>query len=132
MAVGEDVKAHIDAANLGVTTFIGFVRPAQPPMIPHKAVFVLESGGLPPQPFMDGSTTAWRRPRVNIRVRGEPNDYATGRDLANSIWSRFQQSTSVTGSWVRVTCDQSLPMFLGLDAFSCPEWSVNVTLEKEF
>jgi hypothetical protein len=132
MAVGEDVKAHIDALNLGVSTFIGPVRPANPPAIPHRSIFVLEHSGLPPTPYMDGSTTAWRRCRVNIRLRSNPHEYQTTRDNANTVWSAFQQSTSVTNSWVRVTCDQSLPMYLGQDAFQCHEWTVNVTLEKEF
>lgn len=129
--LGEDVKAHLAAASLG-TVFIGPVRPAAPPAVPHQAIFVLETGGPAPTPYMDGSTTAWRRCRVNIRNRSAPNDYAGGRVSASSIWSRFQQSTSVTGGWVRVTCQQSQPMYLGQDAFGCHEWVTDVVLEKEF
>jgi Bacteriophage minor capsid protein len=132
MAVAEDVRAHLNTLSLNVPVYIGPARPANPPAMPAGAVFVLETGGLQPQPYMDGATTAYRRVRVQIRVRGEPNDYATARSRALTIWSAMQQTTSITGSYTRVTNDQSYPMYMGFDQFQCPEFIVNATLEKEF
>lgn len=127
--IEENVRAHISAASLGAPVFCGPVRPADPPALPYKAVFVMESGGPPPSPFMDLSTGAWRTMRVQIRVRGEPNAYQVTRDLAQSVWSAMQEG-SVTGSYVRVTCEQSAPLYLGRDATGAYEYSVNALLEK--
>lgn len=132
MAVAEDVRAHLNTLSLGAPVYIGPARPAAPPAMPHAAVFVLETGGLQPVPYMDGATTAYRRVRVQIRIRGEPNDYATARSRALTVWSAMQQTTSITGSYTRVTNDHSYPFYLGLDQFQCPELVVNCTLEKEF
>lgn len=132
MAVAEDVRAHLNTLGFGVPVFVGPARPANPPAVPHGALFVLESGGPPPVPYMDGSTTAYRKVRVQIRIRGEPNGYETARNRALTAWSAFQQSTAVTGSYTRITNDQSYPLYMGQDAFNCPEFAVNVTLEKEF
>lgn len=132
MAVGEDVKAHLDTLSLGVPVFIGPARPANPPAIPHAAVFVLETGGMAPMPYMDGSTTAYRAVRCQIRIRGEPHAYQAARDRALTIWSAMQQTDSITNNYTRVTNMQSYPMYLGEDAFQCPEFTVNSTLEREF
>lgn len=132
MPVAEDVRLHLNTLSLGVPVYVGPTRPANPPAMPRAAVFVMETGGPAPTPFMDGSTTAYRRIRVQIRVRGEPDSWAATRNRANTVWSAMQQTTSITGSYTRVTNDQSAPMYLGLDALQCPEFTVNATLEKEF
>lgn len=132
MAAEEDVKAYLDTRSLSATVYCGPVRVAQPPIIPHRAVFVLQSGGYQPTPYMDGTQTAWRTIRLQVRIRGEPNDYKTTRDLAATVWSSMQQPSSLTGSYVRVTCDQSAPFYLGKDDLQCDEYSVNATLEKRF
>lgn len=131
MAAEEDTKAFLDSLSLGVPVFMGPMRPAEIPAIPEKAIFVLESGGFAPSTYCDGTRTSYRWMKVQARVRGEPNAYQTTRDLANTVWSAFQQAPStMTGSYVRVTCDQSLPLYMGRDAYQCHEFSVNVTLEK--
>ena len=77
-----------------------------------------------------GTGEDYRYQRVQIRVRGEPNAFSTTRDIANGIWELMQQGTP-TGSYTRVTCDQSLPMYLGRDAEQCDEFTVNTVLEKK-
>ena len=129
MSVETNVKYYLDAGSLGAPCYVGPVRPAQPPAIPVKALFVQQSGGFAPDNYMDGTATAYRYSRVQIRVRGEPNEYASASSLAASVWSRMHQGAP-TGSYTRVVCEQSQPLYLGRDALQCDEFSVNVILEK--
>lgn len=132
MSVAEDVRSHLNTLSLGVPVYVGPTRPANPPAIPRACVFVMETGGPRPTPYMDGSTTAYRRVRVQIRVRGDPDAWSTARNRADTIWSAMQQTTAVTGSYTRVTNDQAAPLYLGLDSLQCPEFTINATLEKAF
>jgi len=130
VTVESDVKGYLDAQTYNAPVFMGPVRPSQPPEIPYRCVFVLATGGPPPIPYMDGTRIPYRSERTQIRVRGEPYSYATTQFLANNIWSAMQQASSaMTGSYVRVTCDQSQPMYMGQDSYQCPEFVVNLTLE---
>jgi hypothetical protein len=132
MSVENDVKGYLDSRSLGSTVFMGPVRPADPPAIPRRVVFVLETGGIRPEAFMDGANTTYRRFGVQIRVRGEPNDYQTTRDLAKSVWTNMNLATTSghTGSYIEIRCDQSNPLYMGRDAYQCDEYSINVTLAK--
>lgn len=131
MSAEDDVRSFINSLSLGVAAFCGPTRPAEPPAVLNKAIFIQETGGPPAEPYMDGTRSSYRFMRVQVRVRGEPNDYQTTRDLAKTIWSNLQQSsTPMTGSYVRVTCDQSNPFYMGRDAYQNHEWVVNLTLEK--
>ncbi len=136
MALENDIKAHLDAQAFSTsaawTVFCGPRRVADPPAIPTRAGFVLQTGGTMASPYMDGDRTAYRYLRAQVRIRCEPNEYAAGRDLAANVWSTFQQPSGMTGSYTRVTCEQSAPLYMGRDDFQCHEWTVNVLAEKRF
>lgn len=126
----DDVKTWLDAGSLSTNVYKGPVRPAEPPAMPHKAIFCMQSGGYKPEPYMDGTQTSYRFSRVQIRTRSEPNAYQAARDLADSVFSRMHQA-AISG-YVRVTVESSQPLAMGRDAFGCYEYSVNVILEKRY
>ena len=129
------LKTYLDTALSGAyTTYIGPVRPAEPPTIPHQAIFMMRSGGLAPSPYMDGgSGTDYKMVRLQFHIRGEPDDYIGAYGIAQSVWAAMQKVPSASlFSNVRCTCDQSAPMYLGRDDLGCHEYTVNVTLEGRF
>lgn len=128
MTVENDIYSYVSSVSLGAPCFIGPVRPSGNG-IPVKCLFVQQSGGFAPDNYMDGTHTAYRFSRAQIRVRGEPNAYESARNLAGAVWSLMHQG-SPTGAYTRVTCEQSEPLYLGRDAFQCDEFSVNLILEK--
>lgn len=130
MAIEDDVKTWLDNGSLGANVYKGPVRPAEPPAMPHKAIFVLQTGGYKPEPYLDGTQTSYRFSRVQIRTRSEPNAYQAARDLADAVWTRMHQG-DISG-YVRCTVEVSQPLAMGRDAFGCYEHSINVILEKRY
>lgn len=131
MAAEDDIRSYLGTQSFSTTFFLGPSRPPQPPAVPLAACFIQQTGGPPPEPFMDGTRSSYRYMRCQIRVRGNPNEYQVTRDLASAIWSAMQQApTTMTGSYTRVTCDQSMPLYMGRDDTGCHEYAVNATLEK--
>jgi hypothetical protein len=128
MTFSADVRTFLSSASLGSPViFVGPVRPPEPPAIPHRVLFVLETGGWGPENYMDGGE-AYRQVRIQVRVRGEPNSFQSTQDLAQAVWSQIHQG-NVSG-YVRCVCEQSTPLYLGRDAQGCYEAVVNGMLSK--
>jgi hypothetical protein len=122
-----DVATHIGATVAGFTyltnVFDGPVRPV--PAAPAKAVFVLATGGPPPEARI-GETQADRFPALQIRTRGDKNDFAGG--LADARAVRDAVHYAPLAGWVDVRVQETEPNYLGEDNNGHPEWSVNAEL----
>lgn len=135
MAFEEDLRTHLLAQGVGASTsvFIGNRR-REGNGIPHRAIFVTLVGGAAPNEFLgNGAFGTYKRPTLQVRVRGDVGDFATGRDLANSAWDACQAPalSGTLAAYVRVVNIQSAPAFMGLDDTEHPEWVFSVRMEKK-
>ena len=116
-------------------TFIGPVRKAGP-FIPDQAIFIRTQGGLNPNEYLDGrnGVSTYRIVDAKVRVRSPVNQYDTGSTLAESAW-RSMQACSVASlstastQYVRVTCFESAPYYLGINDQEQDEWEFTVRAE---
>jgi hypothetical protein len=107
--------------------FLGKVRPSGDG-IPHLSVWITTIGGWQPQEVMGTASTTYYTRTVQIRIRGNPNDYGTALALAQAIHGKMQRA-AIPG-YVRVTCPQSAPMYLGQDDQERDELSFWCNLES--
>lgn len=112
-----------------------FRGPERPPAkgefcIPDRAVFIWESGGVEPERCFDKEANLHQmRCNVQIIVRGEPNDYLSGKCLADEIhdWiRRFKLSDSCDPQVSFVRQRESCPLYLGRDGSGHDVWSMNL------
>lgn len=95
--------------------------------VPDKAVFILATGGAPPQPFIDGSGQDYCRSAVQIRIRSTTEDFPGGQTLARNVRD-FLHKRVVSG-YVDIRAREAEPNYLGPDEQGHHEWSVNLDLE---
>ncbi len=112
--------------------FVGPMRKAGG-AIPGKAVFVKEYSVVAPSPYMDNSRKTYRTFDVQVLVRGDVNQYSATRQTADNIWHRMDRASSgistASTTYVRTTCSQSAPVYLGQDDQERDLFSVNLRLE---
>lgn len=120
----------------GVNTTNCFVGPIRKPsgLVPGKAVFVKEYSSNGPSPYMDASRKTYRTFDLQIMVRGDVNQYSSTRQIADDIWHKMDRASAASlstasTSYVRVTCAQSAPIYVGQDDQERDMFSVNVRLE---
>lgn len=120
-----ELGARVDELNLRQNMFTGPVKPAGE-KIPARAVFLLATGGGPPQAFhSDGHELI--EPTVQVRIRaGKREGYEDGLSLARAIREALQ-FVPVTG-YANVKTTEPQPNYLGKDGDGLHEWSVNVTM----
>lgn len=118
--------------------FVGPVRKASAsPAVPVRSVFILETTGYQPHEYLGGGQNTYKFSEVQIRIRGNPNDYLNTRTLANAVWLKCQRvSVSSLGSttsaaYVRIVNLQSGPMYLGVDELERDEFTINVRCENQ-
>ena len=137
------MSAEIDARTFLVTSasisgvsaancFVGPIRKAGG-AIPGKAVFVREYSAVEPSPYMDNSRKTYRTFDVQVVVRGDVNQYSSTRQTADNIWHKMDRAgagiSTASTTYVRVTCSQSAPIYLGQDDQERDLFSVNLRLE---
>lgn len=123
------MHTHLQATFASERVFIGGRRVAEPPLIPHRAIFVNATGGPPPRGYMDGGArTVWKASRIQIIVRGNPREYASTKTLADAVWSACW-AAPVEDFHVR--CEQSEPVSWGRDSVECNEFSIHVRMERK-
>lgn len=111
---------------VGANVFTGPVRP-EGHGIPHAVIFCLASGGPSPTPYLGGSTApSFRAPRVQVRVRSNPGEYAVGVALARSVAAALDKAE--LAGYVACQLQQAEPIYLGMDDLEHHEWSINVAL----
>jgi hypothetical protein len=136
MSAEIDVRSFLvtSASISGVTSgncFVGPVRKAGGG-VPGKAVFVKEYSIAAPSPYMDNSRKTYRTFDVQVMVRGDVNQYSATRQIADNIWHRMDRVSGVSTAsttYVRSTCSQSAPVYLGQDDQERDLFSVNLRLE---
>jgi len=107
---------------VGTNVFVGAIKPVSQ-FVPVNSIFVLSTGGYPPQRVFQ-TTTELRRPSVQVRIRW--NGYEAGLAKAEAVYNALE-SASIPG-YLDVVADQSSPIFLGFDENNNYEWSLNFTL----
>lgn len=119
------------ALTIGVDLFHSPVR-APGPNVPSKCVFVLANGGLPSRPIK--GQTDERRPRVDIRVRSDPDSvpgaYAAGLALARAVFDAVDQKPPAT--YCDARCLNSQPSYMGPDEDRHHEWVIPVQLIVDY
>lgn len=120
----------------GVTTANCFVGPIRKSggFIPGKAVFIKEYSLSAPSPYMDATRKTYRSFDLQIIVRGDINQYSATRQMADDVWHKMDRASTASlstasTSYVRITCAQSAPIYLGQDDQERDLFSVNVRLE---
>jgi len=120
-----DVANYLENQGIGTVStdiFIGHIRPASQ-YVPVNSIFVQNTGGYPPQRFLQ-TVTELRRPSVQVLVRW--SSYEAGQAKAEAIYDALE-SASISG-YLDIVADQSAPIFLGLDENNNYGWSLNFTL----
>lgn len=128
-----DVANHLasttapDLGTVGTDIFRGAVRPADPPRVPHAAIFCLATGGPAPAPYLAGSSReSFYRVNVQVRVRGNVGGFGAGQAVALQVRDKLHLA-SLTG-YVRCSVEGAHPIYLGRDDTDHDEWSVNASL----
>jgi hypothetical protein len=128
-APGADVVTRLNSAVAALTSGTNlFEGPVRPPRatVPATAVFVLATGGPPPEPYL-GQGIDWRVSNVQATVRGEVGaGFAAGQTLARSVLDAIQRG-GLSG-YVRVLVVESEPTYLGQDENGHYLWTVNARL----
>lgn len=124
------VVTHLAAAGLGLTAGTNLFRGTMRPVaagVPALAVFVAETGGPPPVPYIDAAVNGdtWHFD-VQVMIRGNRETTAAARTLARNIRNSLHRAT-ITG-YLSVVAQQSAPTPLGFDESERPLFSVNVRL----
>lgn len=107
-----------------------FTHPVIPPStyVPAKAIFIFApTGGRQPARTFD--RTEVRYPVLNVRVRGDIEDYLGGESFAHSVYEALEGAS--IDEYIDVKCQQSSPIWIGYDSNNYPEWSINVEILAE-
>jgi hypothetical protein len=106
----------------GTNLFSG--RRLTPDLSPAVGVFLLNTGGMPPQPYMGSTRSAYYTPAVQVLVRGPVNDVAAGEALARGVLELLNQAT--VAGYVQVLSRDSAPALLLVDSANRGVWATNV------
>ena len=123
-SVDADVVTLLQAAPsmAGVSIFQGPVREIGA-LVPPTAVFVLQTGGIAPTPYL-GTATDVRESGLQIRIRSDVTlGYNAGVELAQTVLAALQRKTP--SGRVTLFVNESEPTYLGQDDYSNFEWSLN-------
>jgi len=123
-SVDADVTTMLAATGSlsGVSVFQGPVREIGA-FVPPTAVFVLQTGGIAPTPYL-GTGTDVRDSGVQIRIRSDvANGYSTAVDLAQTVLAAVQRKTP--SGRVTMFVNESEPTYLGQDGLGNFEFSLN-------
>lgn len=134
----EDVVAALDAAvpslSSGGNLFAGPVEAySQASGIPHAAVFVTASGGLPSRELKGNALglTSERKPTINIRIRsagtGVPTAFPDGQTLSKEIFEALHHKPP-TANYCESESLNSHPSYFGRDDDGHHEWVILVQL----
>lgn len=108
----------------GGNLLVGPVRAVEG-AVPQLAVFVLQSGGPAPRPYM-GDTQSWHVSRVQVTVRGAMAQFAQCEALARALHARLHENTPA--GYTYCLAQESDPLFTGLDEEGAARLVFNVEL----
>jgi hypothetical protein len=96
----------------GGNLLLGPVRSFKEAGIEQLAVFVIQSGGQQPLPYM-GQDEGWHVSRVQVTVRSELHSFAAGEALARALHARANRNTPP--GYTYCLAAESDPSYLGTD-----------------
>jgi len=124
--LGADATVTIGGSDavLGTNLFPGPKRAAGDG-IPEAAIFVLETGGYPPDDTF-GTTLPGRTATVQVYIRGPQgaDAYSSARATARAAWKSLHKA-SISG-YVSIRCMQSEPVYLGPNETDQHVFTINV------
>lgn len=94
--------------------------------IAQRAVFVWEPGGAAPAPYM-GVANTLHYPRVQVRVRGLPDQMQHARQMARDVRDFLRRARILPG-YVSMLVNESSPIHLGKGKTGGFEFGLNVDL----
>lgn len=110
--------ALVQATNL----FVGKMRGND--TTPSPSVWLLNTGGPPPEPYLGGSRQGFYRAQVQILVRGPAGDMQTGEQIARDVFELVAQ-LQLTG-YVSTFAQSAQPIWLLEDNAQHDVWVTNV------
>lgn len=121
------IGTNVSAVTLGTDVFDGPVRPPEDEYA-TEACFCIESGGRAAEPD-NGKTTRAVFAEVQVRTRGNKDEYASGKTFTDSIFSYTEHAT-ISG-YINVRNLTAAPIYIGTDAGGRHEWSYTVEMFYE-
>lgn len=110
---------------LATNLFKGFVRRADATTSP--AVFVANTGGPPPEPYVSGARQSTVRATVQVMVRGAVNEFQAGETVARGVWRWLHQQD--VPDYIACYARDAQPVFVGEDDLGHYMWSINLELQ---
>jgi hypothetical protein len=111
---------------LGTNLFSG--RMLSQDSTPTRAVFVLNTGGQAPAPYLSGTAReSYYAPSVQVLVRGPVQDFQAGESMARGVFELLHQAT--IAGYVQVLARDSAPVLLELDSAQRGIWAINLDCE---
>jgi hypothetical protein len=116
------IGTQVADLTLGTNLFYGPVTPD-----PVEGCWVFPTGGPPPERFL-GEIPTMKHFGIQIRVRGDKEQFTTGQALAREVSDALIAAThdSAFNAYLDIEVTQSQPFYLGQDDRGLPEWSQNV------
>lgn len=105
----------------GTNIFVGQLRPDD--TSPSLSVFLLNSGGPAPTPYINGGGHAVFEPTVQVIIRGIPDSMQAGAAVARAVFGFLYLST-IPG-FIAIKARESQPFYLGFDDSNRPVWVIN-------
>lgn len=88
------------------------------------AVFIMNTGGPAPEPYLNGGRKSWARPTVQVVIRGATSDFANGEIVARAVYEALHQQS--IGSYTAIFARDSQPVMVGLDENDQANWVINL------
>ena len=114
------------ALTSGGNLFIGPMR-TDLTVSASPAVFVLNTGGVSPAPYLNGNRESYFEADVLIQVRGAPDEFQAAEALARGIFDELHLA-SLSG-YVQVLAQDGHPPYIGTDESNRHIWSMDFVTE---
>lgn len=134
-----DLRTYLSTAGIsGLSTSNCFIGPQRKPGngVPAKSVWILEMSSGMPYEYMNGASEPYRFTTCQVRIRSDRNGYIAGKELADAVWVACQKVSSASVSsasraYVRVFCEQSSPLYWGVQDDETEMFSMHVRMEHQ-
>lgn len=129
MTFEDDIAAALQTAALGTVGTDIYRGPTRVPDggVPVNCIFVLQSGGFQPEPYINSTRKSWQEKFLEVRIRRKQSEYGAGRDLAQQVWNALHLATPPSGAtWLK--CRRAAPMYIGRDKAGHHEWLVELNV----
>lgn len=132
----DQIKRHLAELSVVDGSTGWLCRLSDMPSTPDKVVVLYETPGDPPDVDESGAVE-YDEPGLQVRVRGEVDDYAAARNKIQDVFEALHENepTAMTGETIIVYlyATQSGPLPMGKDSNNRPElvWNFRVKKQRE-